>query len=246
MNPTTRIAYTNAVDEKLRDFPPVESINTISDRLFKALNEAANLILPKKRKAEATKEIWKDDELMNILLLERGKSQRGSQIYRTLTKKIKKRVNKLCSDKLKQEAEEINQFATNREVEELFRSFKSDGSTFKTTRQKNGCDQDKLKEYFEKHFAHSANDHPEPDELKKIPEFIEELQTKFSDAINVQPRDKQEIKSALDALKNGKSSTLQSSSNMHPRQNVYSQNYMNFYIKFGQHKLFLRHGDTQN
>lgn len=207
LNPTTRVAYTTAVDEKLRDFPPVESINTISERIIKVLNEAADLTLPKKKKAETTKEIWKDDELLNILLLERGKSQRGSQIYRTLTKKIKKRVNKLRNDKMKQEAEEINQFATNREVEELFRSFKSDGSTFKTTKRKNGCDQDKLKEYFEKHFAHSANDHPEPDELRNIPKFIEELQTKFSDDINVHPPDKEEIKSTLDALKNGKSSS---------------------------------------
>lgn len=207
LNPTTQMAYTTAVDEKLGNLPQTENIDTISERLIKVLNEAANITLPKKKKIESTREIWKDDELLNILLLERGKSQRGSQVYRTLTKKIKKRVNKLRNDKMKQEAEEINQFATNREVEELFRSFKSDGSTFKTTKRKNGCDQDKLKKYFEKHFSHSAINNPEPDELTNTPQFIRALQTKSFDHINMQPPDKKEIKSTLNSLKNGKSSS---------------------------------------
>lgn len=99
------MAYTTVVDEQLRNFPQVENIDVISERLIKVLNEAADLTLPKKRKFESSREIWKDDELLNILLLERGKTQRGSQIYRTLTKKIKKRVNKLRNDKMKQEAE---------------------------------------------------------------------------------------------------------------------------------------------
>ena len=79
--------------------------------------------------------------------MERRKSQGGSLSSRSLTKIIKKRVNKLLNKKMKQEAEEINQFATKREVEELFRSFIADGSTFKSTKRRSGCDQDKLKEH---------------------------------------------------------------------------------------------------
>ena len=43
-----------------------------------------------------------------------------------ITKKTKKRVKLLRNEKLRQEAEEINDFANNRQVEELFRSVTSD------------------------------------------------------------------------------------------------------------------------
>ncbi|MEM6812757.1 MAG: reverse transcriptase domain-containing protein, partial [Pseudomonadota bacterium] len=207
LNSTTRATFSTSIDEKLQDPPTDETINSLSERLMKVIKDVADLTLPKRKKVKSTKEIWKDDEHLNLLLMERGESQRGSQSYRSLTKTIKKRVNKLRNEKMKQEAEEINQFATNREVEELFRSFKADGSTFKSTKRKSGCDQDKLKEYFEKHFAHSADNHPEPEELVNIPDFIKELQTKYTPPINTGPPDKKEIKSTLCALKNGKSSS---------------------------------------
>ena len=47
-------------------------------------------------------------------MMNQGKSQRGSQSYRSLIKTIKKRVNKLRNEKMKQEAKKINQFATKR------------------------------------------------------------------------------------------------------------------------------------
>ena len=52
-----------------------------------------------------------------------------------------------------------------------------------------------------------ADDHPEPEELVNIPDFIKELQTKYTHPKNTGPPDKKEIKSTLCALKNGKSSS---------------------------------------
>ena len=98
-------------------------------------------------------------------MMNQGKSQRGSQSYRSLIKTIKKRVNKLRNEKMKQEAKKINQFATKRAAVSL----------------------SKLKEYFEKHFAHSAQNHPEPEELVNIPDFIKELQTKYTQPVNMGP-----------------------------------------------------------
>ena len=50
----------------------------------------------------------------------------NSASYKITTKKIKKRVVFLRNEKLSLEAEEINDHATKREIEELFRSIKSD------------------------------------------------------------------------------------------------------------------------
>jgi hypothetical protein len=40
-------------------------------------------------------------------------------------------VKHLCNEKLKKEAEEINQFANKRQIENLFRAFKDDNYAFK-------------------------------------------------------------------------------------------------------------------
>ena len=63
---------------------------------MKVIKDVADLTLPKRKKVKSTKEIWKDDEKLNLLLMEREKSQRSSQSYRSLTKTIKKQIiNKL-------------------------------------------------------------------------------------------------------------------------------------------------------
>ena len=131
----------------------------------------ANKILRKKKKVEDTKEIWKDDEILNVLLVERTNLQKRSQPHKDLTKKIKRRVNKLRNAKLQQEADEINHFAAKREVEDLFRSFKVDRSTFKSTKRKYRCDQEKLREFFTRHFSLTVDENDEPNELKETPEY---------------------------------------------------------------------------
>ena len=123
-----------------------------------------------------------------------------------MTKKIKRRVNKLRNAKLQQEANEINHFAAKREVEDLFRSFKADGSTFKSTKRKNRCDQEKLREFFTGHFSLTVDENDEPNELKDTPEYIKVLQQINSESINTEPPTKDEIRSTLLNLKNGKAS----------------------------------------
>ena len=115
-------------------------------------------------------------------------------------------MNKLRNAKLQQEADEINHFAAKREVQDLFRSFKADGSTFKSTKRKNRCDQEKLREFFTGHFSLTVDENDETNELKETPEYIKMLQPINSESINTEPPTKDEIRSTLLNLKNGKAS----------------------------------------
>jgi len=108
---------------------------------------------------------------------------------------------------MQQEANEISEHATKRQVGELFKSIKSDGSTFKSTKQMNKCDPDKLIDFFRKHFDLFIEEISEPAELKDIPEYIKHLQRISCDSINSEPPSKDElIISTLKSLKNGKAS----------------------------------------
>ena len=72
--------------------------------------------------------------------------------YKELTKSIKKRVKQLKNDRLKDEAEKINEYANKRKIEQLFKEIKSKNSAFKELRSSSNCDPDKLKKHFEHHF----------------------------------------------------------------------------------------------
>ena len=67
--------------------------------------------------------------------------------------------------------DELNSFATKRDIEALYKSFKHDGSTFKQIRPKDGCDPQKLREYFENHFQ-KWEFLEDPIKLIEAPEFI--------------------------------------------------------------------------
>ena len=75
---------------------------------------------------------------------------------------------------MKQETDDINNFASKREVEELYRAFKDDSSTFKESKSRNKCDPAKLRLYFEKHFSSDA-EQPTSHELTDAPNFIKKL-----------------------------------------------------------------------
>ena len=66
---------------------------------------------------------------------------------------MKKRVKYLRNKKLHLEAQEINDYASRRQVEKLYRSFKSENSCFKEIKSTRRCDPSKLKQYFQKHFS---------------------------------------------------------------------------------------------
>lgn len=61
-----------------------------------------------------------------------------------------------------------------RDIETLYKSFKDDGSTFKRTRQNDGCDSQKLREYFENNLR-KLEFQEDPIELIDEPEVIRNL-----------------------------------------------------------------------
>ena len=152
----------------------------------------------------ATKEIWKEDCIVNELLKERNDIPRGSDAYKILTKKIKKRVNQLKNEKCAKEAEEINEYADKKQIEDLYRSFKSDNSSFKYKPKSGGCDHNIMKTYFKKHFTAEAVDSM-PIELMEAPAFLSALQAISTDDIKVGPPNEAEIINVIKKLKEGKS-----------------------------------------
>ena len=81
-------------------------------------------------------------------------------------KEIKTRVNQLRNVKLANEAAKIKEYAIQKEVEQLYRSFKDENSSFKAPRTTKRCEPHKLKKFFRKYFQ-SAGDGAEPIELTK-------------------------------------------------------------------------------
>ena len=78
-------------------------------------------------------------------------------------------------------------------MQELFRSFKSDNSAFKTVKSRKGCDSEKLKQFFKKHFT-SDPITDDPIELNEIPEYLKVLQDIQTDGINTNPPGEDEIR----------------------------------------------------
>ena len=108
--------------------------------------------------------------------------------------------------KLNQEAEEINENASHRKVEELYRCMKTDITKFKKKGEKLGCDPSKLTEYFKNHFNYSS-ELLEPIELIDVPDYIKQLQTIDVSELNTSSPSIDEIKSTVNNLNNCKSAT---------------------------------------
>lgn len=175
-----------------------------SEDIVEALKHSASLSLPPKS-AKRTREIWKDDRALNNALNERSTLARGSIQYKEISKKIKKRVYHLRNEKLKTEAEEINQFYNKRQIENLFKAFKYGNQTFKTPFKSTKCDPNKLQNYFHDHFRNKSNS-IEPDELKDIPYYIDKLKSIEHASINTDPPSLEELAETVKRLKNGKAS----------------------------------------
>ena len=111
----------------------------------------------------------------------------------------------LRNEKLKKEAEEINQFANKRQIENLFRAFKDDNHAFKTPFKSTKCDPTKLKDYFYNHFLDKTNS-IEPSELINVPAYINQLKSIAHKTINATPPKPEEIEATIKKLKNGKAS----------------------------------------
>ena len=201
----TRKSFHHSLSKSLEsDTEKLKSSTDFSNKIVQSLHKAASTTLPQKHIRKQEKEIWKNDKELNILLNQRLETEKKSTEYKLLTKKIKTRVNLLRNYKLRQEAEQINEYANRKKVEELYRNMKSDGSTFHNVRRKNQCDPVKLKEYFSKHFNRLTKE-KDPIELSEAPTFITILQDIPYSSIKTCPPDRSELETTIKSLKNGKS-----------------------------------------
>ena len=106
-------------------------VNNQCNTLISVMQTAAETTLPKLKHKNNNKQIWKNDTQLNDLLNQRDHLVRSSDAFKLCTKEIKKRVKFLNNEKATKEANSINEYATRRKVDELFRQFKSDNSAFK-------------------------------------------------------------------------------------------------------------------
>ena len=196
--------YIATVNHKLRENIRPETPTDIAENIMQILHSTAEETLPQKSKTKTNRELWKDDIELNDLLKRRTQYDNKSLEYKITSKKIKKRVGQLRNEKLRIEAHEINDYASKRQVEELYRTIKADGSTFKCIRREEGCDPVKLKEHFKQHFNHTINI-DDPIELTDAPAFIAKLQEVSIDIQTAAPN-QQEVREVLMNLKHGKAS----------------------------------------
>ena len=199
---------TNSFNEQVKMSLIAEKVDKnspelLSSKIVNILNKAGES-LPLITKDIAT-EWWKNDKQFNMLLDDRSKLDRGSREYLTKSKEIKKRIQILRNEKLKSEAEDINKYANQKEIEKLFRSIKKESTAFADIKTKRECDPNKLKEYFARHF--SDKDYPTaPEEFDSAPDFIRKLQEISKNSqIKTEAPDEEELKSVINKLKNGKS-----------------------------------------
>ena len=180
-----------------------ESANAKSIKLVNCLSAAAESTIPVKKVTRNVKELWRDDVLLNSLLDRRKTVVKTSSEHKLITKQIKARVNRLRNEKLEQEAREINSFATKKEVENLYRSFKSDNSTFVNTKRSKSCDPASLKQHFQKHFD-DDRDEADPISFTVLPDYIEKLQKIKCEKIKTSSPSSDEILQVVKKLKDGK------------------------------------------
>ena len=179
-----------------------EPINEAS--IVSILKAAAETTLPKVKSCK-TNEIWKDDTILNELLEARKEKDNTSDEYKYFTKNIKKRIKHLRNEKIANEAKMINGFASRRQVEELYRSFKSENSTFKDSRSTKKCDPTRMKNFFEAHFTGQPVE-VDPLELTEAPEYIKKLKSLSVHDISTGPPDEKVIREVIRNLKCGKAS----------------------------------------
>ena len=89
-----------------------------SEKIMESLQSAENATLLR-AKPDKTREIWKDDDVLNRN--SRSELDKTSGEYKNITKRIKKRVCFLRTEKFKTKAALLNEFANKRQIEELNR-----------------------------------------------------------------------------------------------------------------------------
>ena len=167
------------------------------------LQECASEHLPQPAK-QKLKDIWSSDREINRLIDARQSLSPHTSQHKNLTKQIKKRVIFLKNEKFRIEAEAIDLHANRREIEELYRAFKNDGTVPVKT---NACDPLKLIEFFKGHFNPTVPPQ-KPSEISEPPNFTESLkEISKANPIPSGPPDLEELKKTIKSLKNNKSSS---------------------------------------
>ena len=151
-----------------------------------------------------SREVWKNDEEFNQLLAERKNYTNKSLEYKSITKRIKKRINHLRNLKLREEANKINDNANQREIEELYRNMKNGNTSFLNSPEKQQCQPKKLKEYFKIHFNTNLENNA-PLELNDAQAFLRQLQNTNVNELDTDPPNLEELTMTIKSLKNGKS-----------------------------------------
>ena len=181
----------------------LDSPSDMSNRIIKTLETAALVTIPPTTKKKEQIEIWKEDHHLNSLINERQGETQGSEKYKELTKKIKSVVKTIKNEKLRKEANEINEHANRRRTEDMFRGIKSGTTSFRNIKRGKQCDTSKLKEYFIIHFNQSTTK-DDPIEIKEAPAFIELLKNIPENILSTAPPDRNELTTIIKSLKNGK------------------------------------------
>ena len=204
-DPVVKGMFMQKVTQELCRREGVTSSKDLGDSIVESLNTAAEATLPKMEKNQDPKQIWKDDQVLNHLLNSRKCYMIGSERHKQITKQIKTRVRTLRNEKYANEAAEINKYAKNHQVEDLYRTFKSENSSFKEYKANKKCDPAKLKDFFHKHFSATATEN-DPIELENAPAFMEILKNVSVQGLNTSPPNAAEITTTIKKLKDGKSS----------------------------------------
>ena len=131
--PTIENSFLESIDNQLsNDNEAVNrSVVETSEKIVNLLTTVGEATLPRSMRKERVNEIWKNDKEFNRLLNERRNHKFGSNKYKMFTRKIKIRIKHLRNEKLKREAEDINENTSRRKIEELYRQMKTDTMTLK-------------------------------------------------------------------------------------------------------------------
>ena len=203
---TTSQLFQDSVKNTLARKGSQSSPSDLSEMIVNTLISAGDTSLPKTTKKETHNNIWRTDAEFNRLLNERQKHRFGSNEYKQVTKDVKKRIKHLRNEKLRSEAEEINEHANRRKVEELYRCMKSDFTAFKVKNNNSKCDPNRLSNYFKDHF-NETKELQDPIELNDAPDYIKILQGIDVQGLNTLAPNSDEIKLTVKRLKNCKSAT---------------------------------------
>ena len=204
--------FVNAVTRNLSN-PVLHLDNSnlqLTENLINAVTKSADDTLPKQNLVRITQP-WHDDQKLHELFMRKNDLMKCNADRKTIIavrKKIRMRVKYLKNEYFKQEAENINQMAINRELERLFKRARNQETTLKPINST--CSPDKILKHFKNHFnPEDPSQVRTPEELtdNNLPEFVEELR-KISDdvSINDLPPTIEEIQKHLKELKARKAS----------------------------------------